>query len=61
MRRPIRLILIVAALAAWNVMASRGAMAADVLQINLTEWTPPNISTVGDGRNRLAFQSPCNF
>jgi len=48
MRRLICLMWVVAVAAAANVAAGRGALAADVVQIKLTEWTPPDISTVGD-------------
>src|SRR5450631_1400949 len=48
MRRLICLIWVCALLAAVNLTASRGALAADVPQIKLTEWTPPDIGTVGD-------------
>ena len=48
MRRLICLMSVVAAIAAASVTATRGVLAADVPQIKLTEWTPPDISTVGD-------------
>jgi len=48
MRRLICLMWVVAVFAAADAIASRGALAADVPQINLTEWTPPDINTVGD-------------
>jgi thiosulfate dehydrogenase len=48
MRRLICLMSMVAVFAAANLTTSRGLLAADVPQIKLTEWTPPDISTVGD-------------
>jgi thiosulfate dehydrogenase len=48
MRRLICLIWVCAVFAAANFAAGFGALAADVPQIKLTEWTPPDISTVGD-------------
>jgi thiosulfate dehydrogenase len=48
MPRLICLMWVVAVFAAANVTVSRGVLAADVAQINLTEWTPPDIKTVGD-------------
>jgi thiosulfate dehydrogenase len=48
MRRLICLMAMVAAFAAANLTTSRRPLAADVLQIKLTAWTPPDISTVGD-------------
>jgi thiosulfate dehydrogenase len=48
MKRLIRLLPIVAVLAVMNLTSSGGVRAADVPQINLTEWTPPDIATVGD-------------
>src|ERR1700730_11766792 len=48
MRRLIGLMSIIAVFAAANLTTSRGLPAADVPQIKLTEWTPPDISTVGD-------------
>ena len=48
MRRLICLIWTCAVLATAMVMADRGAQAADPPQIKLTEWTPPDIGTVGD-------------
>jgi thiosulfate dehydrogenase len=48
MRRLICLIWVCTVFAAANLAASRGALAADVPQIKLTEWTPPDIGTVGD-------------
>jgi thiosulfate dehydrogenase len=46
MRRFICLMWVVAAFAAAN--GSRDVLAADIPQVNLTEWTPPDIKTVGD-------------
>jgi len=37
-----------AALVAATVTAISAALAADVAQVNLTEWTPPDIKSVGD-------------
>jgi thiosulfate dehydrogenase len=48
MRRLIGLMSIIAVFAAANLTTSRALLAADVPQIKLTEWTPPDISTVGD-------------
>src|SRR5258708_19784728 len=48
MRRLICLMMIAMVGAVANLTAIRGALAADVPQINLTEWTPPDIKTVGD-------------
>src|SRR5258708_5258443 len=47
MRRLICLMSMVAVLAA-NVTTGSGALAADVVQVKLTEWASPDISTVGD-------------
>src|SRR5580692_381091 len=44
----VRLMSVVAVIAAANVAASHVVLGADVQQINLTEWTPPSIDTVGD-------------
>src|SRR3984893_16753253 len=46
MRRLTCLISMVALLAAANL--NHGVRAADVPQVNLTEWTPPDIKSVGD-------------
>jgi thiosulfate dehydrogenase len=48
MRRLVFIISVVAVFAVASVTASRGVLAADVAQVNLTEWTPPDISTVGN-------------
>ena len=48
MRRLICLMSVVAVIAAACVTASHGVLAADVPQVNLTEWTPPDIGTVGN-------------
>jgi thiosulfate dehydrogenase len=48
MRRLICLMSMVAAFAAANLTTSSRPLAADVPQIKLTAWTPPDISTVGD-------------
>jgi thiosulfate dehydrogenase len=48
MKRLICVISVVAVFVAANVTASRSVLAADIPQINLTEWTPPDIGTVGD-------------
>src|SRR5258708_7882471 len=47
MRRLICLMSMVAVLAE-NVTTGSGALAADVVQVKLTEWASPDISTVGD-------------
>src|ERR1700730_5877042 len=44
----VRLMSVVAAFAAENVAPSHVLLAADVQQVNLTQWTPPSIDTVGD-------------
>jgi thiosulfate dehydrogenase len=48
MRRLVCTMSVVAVFAAANVMASGGVLAVDAPQVNLTEWTPPDISTVGN-------------
>jgi thiosulfate dehydrogenase len=48
MKRFICVISVVAVFVAANVTASRSVLSADVPQINLTQWTPPDINTVGD-------------
>jgi len=48
MRRLICLMWLAAIVVAANVTATSAVLAADVPQINLTEWTPPDIKTVGD-------------
>src|SRR5258708_12190347 len=48
MKRLICVISVVALLVAANVTASRSVLAADVPQINLTQWTPPDINPLGD-------------
>src|SRR6202790_3124611 len=46
MRRLTCLISMIALFAAANL--NHGVLAADVPQVNLTEWTPPDIKSVGD-------------
>src|SRR5260221_6019136 len=48
MRRLICLMSIAMVGAVANLTVIRSALAADVPQINLTEWAPPDIKTVGD-------------
>jgi thiosulfate dehydrogenase len=48
MRSFICLMWVAVALAATNLIESRSVLAADVPQINLAEWTPPDIKSVGD-------------
>jgi thiosulfate dehydrogenase len=47
MKQPICLMAVVAFLAA-NVIPNRGVSAADLPQVNLAEWTAPDIGAVGD-------------
>jgi thiosulfate dehydrogenase len=48
MRRLLCLMSMVAVGAALNLAASRAASAAEPAQVNLTEWTAPDIKSVGD-------------